>query len=337
MAAPSQPRGGPGTPPRREALALDVSAQAPSASTPAGESQRQGPSSATAVEEQFSIPTGYGDDRIVLMVKDPWWLFAYWDIHPNTERTARRQLLPHEVAGLHSILRVYDVTGIDFPAQPAHASCDISLSDLATNWYIHVDAPNRSFIVEIGLLANGGRFLPLARSNRVTTPRFGPSDVIDEAWMTTDEAYWKLAGTLGLGSGSSPLGWSALLGQALSSGGWSSVSVLGQGRPSLVRGFWCRVDADLVIHGSTEPRAAVTIQGQPVTVRKDGTFSLRVALPDGTQTITIDATSPDGRHVRTVTPIVTLAWSGSLTSTAHRSPRTTGRRMAPKPESGGAS
>ncbi|MBI3083399.1 MAG: hypothetical protein HYY90_03455, partial [Candidatus Omnitrophica bacterium] len=85
------------------------------------------------------------------------------------------------------------------------------------------------------------------------------------------------------------------------------------------------------------PRAAVTIQGHPVTVRKDGTFRLRVALPDGTQTITIDATSPDGRHVRTVTPIVTLAWSGSLTSTAHGSPRATGRRMAPKPESGGAS
>ncbi len=273
----------------------------------------QGPSRAASVEEQFSIPTGYGQDRIVLMVKDPWWLFAYWEIQPATERAARSQLLPHEVAGLQSVLRVYDVTGIEFPAQPATALFDISLSGLATNWYIHVNAPNRSFVVEIGLLANTGRFLPLTRSNRVTTPRFGPSEIIDEAWMTTDETYGKLLGTLAnLGSGSSPVEWARFMAHAVSSGNWSSMNVLSQGKPSVVRGFWCRVNTDLVIHGATEPRATVTIQGQPVAVRKDGTFSLRLALPDGTQTITIEVVSPDGRQTRTVTPIVTLAWSGSL-------------------------
>jgi len=265
------------------------------------------------VEEQFSIPTGYGRDRIILMVKDPWWLFAYWEIQPATERAARSQLLPHEVAGLQSILRVYDVTGVEFPAQPATASFDIGLSGLATNWYIHANAPNRSFIVEIGFLANTGRFLPLARSNRVTTPRFGPSEIIDEAWMTTDETYWKLLGTrANLGSGSSPGEWARFMAHAVSSGNWSSLGFLGQAKPSIVRGFWCRVNADLVIHGVTDPRATVVIQGQPVTVRKDGTFSLRLALPDGTQTITIEAISPDGIRAQTMTPVVTLAWSGSL-------------------------
>ena len=76
----------------------------------------------TSVEEQFSIPTSYGEDRIVLMVKDPWWLFAYWEIQPGTERTVRSQLLPHEVSGLQTILRIYDVTDVAFPSQPAHRS-----------------------------------------------------------------------------------------------------------------------------------------------------------------------------------------------------------------------
>ena len=79
-----------------------------------------------------------------------------------------------------------------------------------------------------------------------------------------------------------------------------------------MRGFWCRVNTDLVIHGVTEPKATVRVQGVPVVVRKDGTFSLRVALPAGTQTVTIEAISADGRHTKTVTPLVTLGWAGAL-------------------------
>ena len=264
-------------------------------------------------EQAFSIPTGYGDDRIVLMVKDPWWLFAYWEIQAGTERSARSQLLPHEVAGLQSILRVYDVTGVDYPTTPAHASFDIGLSGLATNWYIHTNAPGQSFIVELGLLTAQGRFLLLARSNRVTTPRFGPSDVIDEAWMISDEDFWKLVGEMRLGPGASgSASWSRLAAQSLSSVR-SSGNLLIQSRTPAVRGFWCRVDADLVIHGATEPRATVTVQGQPVTIRKDGTFSLRLALPDGTQSVTVECRSPDGRQTRTVTPLISLAWPVPVT------------------------
>ena len=255
------------------------------------------------MEEQFSIPTSYGDDRIVLLVKDPWWLYAYWDIQSSTERAARGQLLPHEVAGLQSVLRVYDVTGVEYPAQPAQHSFDIGLSGLATNWYIHTNAPNRSFIVEIGLLTNSGRFLLLARSNRVTTPRCEPSEVIDDAWATTEEAYAKLlGGPMNLGMGGSPTAWARRLSQLLFSGSWGS-------RQGAVQGVWFRVNTELVIYGTTDPKARVTIQGQPVAVRKDGSFSHRAALPAGTQTITIEVTAADGRQTRSVTPVVTLAGS----------------------------
>ena len=133
--------------------------------------------------------------------------------------------------------------------------------------------------------------------------------------MTTDETYWKLFGaSTGVGMGSSPSGWARLMPQQLFSGGWSSQGLMRPSKPAAVRGFWCRVDAELVIHGATEPRAAVAIQGQRVALRKDGTFTLRVALPVGSQTITIEVTSPDGSQTRTVTPIVSLAWGGPLQS-----------------------
>jgi hypothetical protein len=285
------------------------------------------------IEARFSIPSGYGDDRIALMVKDPWWIYAYWEIQPQTERAARSQLLPQEVAGLQTVLRVYDVTDEGSPSQGPARSFDIALSGLAMNWYVHTNAPGRSFVVEIGLLTHSGRFLKLARSNKVTAPPFGPSDVIDEAWITTDELYWQLFGAttgsaLTGGSGGGPA-WQLV--PRLFSGPGSSYGILGAARGSSVKGFWARVDAELVIHGATEPKSNVAIQGQPVSVRKDGTFSLRVALPEGSQSINVDVTSPDGRQSRTVTPMVTLGWgAASLGGSSGMTPRASAE--GPKPQ-----
>ena len=261
---------------------------------------------APSPEEQYSLPAGYGDTRIVLMVKDPWWLYAYWEVQPAAERAARGQLTPDEVVGLQTVLRVSDVTDVAFPEQLPHRWFDIPLSGLATNWYIHTNAPNRSFLADIGLLTRNGRFLLLARSNRVTTPRAGPSDIIDEAWAIDDEAFWRLFGVAAGGAGSSPSSW--MLSQ-VSSPAWRSSGAVGQ---PAVQGFWCRVNTDLVIHGATEPRAKISIQGRPVPVRPDGTFTIRLAVPGGVQTIAIEVTSADGTTTRTITPTVTLAWSGAL-------------------------
>ncbi|MBI3319098.1 MAG: DUF4912 domain-containing protein [Candidatus Omnitrophica bacterium] len=292
------------------------SAHAPA--VPAQEAARQ----RRAAEARFVIPSGYGDHRIVLMVKDPWWLYAYWEIQPRIERQVRNQLAPEEAGGLRSVLRVYDVTnlpdasgattGREIPQQPARSWCDIILSGLASSWYIHTNAPNRSFIVDIGLLTRTGRFLPLARSNRVTTPRFGPSDVIDDAWMSLDEDYWRLFGlTAGVGMGSSPSAFKALIEQRLlSSPGLYPYGLFSPVDIPKTDAFGLRVDAELVVYGATDPKAAVTIQGEPVHLRPDGSFSVRMTLPDGTQTIPVEATSSQRYERRVITPIVSRRTEG---------------------------
>lgn len=248
------------------------------------------------MERQFAIPAGYGADQLVLMVKDPWWLYAYWEVVPATERRVRSQLAPEEIAGLQTILRVFDVTDRRFPEEPAHGSVDTALSGLAKSWYLQTGAPDREFVVELGLLTSRGRFLPLARSNRVRTPRASPSDVVDEAWAVSDEAF---AALLALSAGDA----TSSLARRSGSGSWNALNLLGAQQAPAGR-FWCRVDTDLVIHGVTDPKAKVAIQGQPVAVRRDGTFSVRFAMADGTQTVTIDVTSPDGRQTRTVSPVI---------------------------------
>ena len=66
------------------------------------------------------------------------------------------------------------------------------------------------------------------------------------------------------------------------------------------RAFWFKLDAELIVYGATEPNARVTLQGEPVKLRPDGTFTMRFSLPDSRQIIPAVATSPDGVEERTI-------------------------------------
>jgi len=71
------------------------------------------------------------------------------------------------------------------------------------------------------------------------------------------------------------------------------------------RSFWLKVDCELIVYGATEPDAKVTVQGAPIKLRPDGTFTLRYYLPDGKQVIPVKAVAADKLEERTITPIVT--------------------------------
>ena len=64
------------------------------------------------------------------------------------------------------------------------------------------------------------------------------------------------------------------------------------------RGFHMHVYAELIIYGGTESDAKVRIDGQDITLSKDGTFSYHFVFPDGQFHIPIDATSADGVETR---------------------------------------
>ena len=70
--------------------------------------------------------------------------------------------------------------------------------------------------------------------------------------------------------------------------------------PSLSRGFHFEIDAELIVYGSTEPNAKVTLQGEHVQLRPDGSFTVRFSMPDCRQIIPAVASSYDGVEERTV-------------------------------------
>jgi len=132
--------------------------------------------------ESGELPRAYGCDRILLLLRDPWWAFTYWEITPATRVHALRAL-GAEAEGARELLRVYDVTFITFTGDNAWQSFDVELPPGADHWYLNVGRPAASFCVEIGLATPGGRFLPLARSNVVTTPRATPSPDATVRWV----------------------------------------------------------------------------------------------------------------------------------------------------------
>jgi hypothetical protein len=57
----------------------------------------------------------------------------------------------------------------------------------------------------------------------------------------------------------------------------------------------------LIIYGATEPGAKVTIDGRPIQLRPDGTFSFHYVLPDGQYRLPIVAVSRAGDDRREAT------------------------------------
>jgi len=248
----------------------------------------------------FEFPQGYGDNRIIIMVRDPYWIYAYWEINDKRRSEIKADIGEEEFNRAKECLRVYDVENWDY--------FDIEINGGIRNWYIRIPSPNRTYCVDIGYKTASGRFITAARSNFVTTPRDQMSDVIDEQWMIPDwEKVYSLSGGFGIGRGSEEI--REMMKRRLkeeSASGWvsslsSPMRVPGAGKE---RPFWLVANAELIVYGATEPTATVTLQGRKLKLREDGTFSVRFALPDGKQVIPIEATRDDGMERRKITPIV---------------------------------
>lgn len=146
------------------------------------------------------LPAGYGDNKVVLMVRDPHWAYVYWEINGQKIAEARGRLKSlFDESRL--ILRVYDVTGIDFNGENAHSFFDIDIPNILGNWYVNIGRPNRTFCMDIGYRKPDGGLFVLSRSNKVTSPRDTFSEVVDEEWMTSEEEYKRIyARSIGLGT-----------------------------------------------------------------------------------------------------------------------------------------
>ncbi len=67
--------------------------------------------------------------------------------------------------------------------------------------------------------------------------------------------------------------------------------------PQKAKKFFADLQAELVLYGSTEPDARLTIGGNKVNPSKDGHFSIRFHIKDGVFSIPFKAESKDKKYV----------------------------------------
>lgn len=149
-----------------------------------------GPLPQTPAVASRELPRGYNEEKISLLSRDPFVAYAYWEATPARIEREKAWL------GWDSklVVRVYDITGVQFDGRNAIGYFDQEVVEGAGSWYFDFGRPTHSFCADLGLSSPGGRFLTIARSNYITMPRDGVSDVIDEDWMLVDEEFWKLYG-----------------------------------------------------------------------------------------------------------------------------------------------
>jgi hypothetical protein len=119
-------------------------------------------------EERFVFPETYGITRVRLLVKDPEWLFAHWDVDPKTLASLKGEVGDRTLALSRLTLRIADP---DLGGQKT-----ILLPAGAKSWYVRADSRRaRAYRAELGVTLPSGEFRALAESNTVSTPRVGPS------------------------------------------------------------------------------------------------------------------------------------------------------------------
>ena len=243
-------------------------------------------------------------DRLVLLVRDPYWLQACWNVTRQSVKRAEAALAEHWHTA-QPILRLLEVDGGHTTSTSERVAREIEIHGGVTNWYIELSNPPQSYRVEIGYRAGNGKFFAICRSNAVSTPSPDSSDVIDENWTDVAENYERIYAMSGGYSDDNNGGelqelFEERLLRPMNS---PASSQFGGGAERILhkqREMEFNVDAEMILYGRTRSDAKVTLAGDPIKLRPDGTFTVRLAMPDKRQVLPVVASSTDGVEQRTI-------------------------------------
>jgi hypothetical protein len=253
-------------------------------------------------EKEYShLPYSYNTTKLVAMVRDPYWIYLYWDLDAGMYSEVQKRF-QYQGERLRVIIRMHDVTNVNFDGTNSQSQVDVDVDLQARCWFLYIGEPNRSYLFDLGLIDSDGNFFLIARSNIIKVPNDGPSDIIDDKWISYDfEEIYLASGGLGIGLSSGELRKKKL---SLLEKGWVSSGMISSPmkiQPSNERDFFLEIGTEFILYGRTKPDATLTVEGQKVDLRPDGTFTLRYSLPDSHRILPVKAVSSDKIDSRTIT------------------------------------
>ncbi|WP_375506194.1 DUF4912 domain-containing protein, partial [uncultured Nostoc sp.] len=173
------------------------------------------------------------ESSILLTPRTPKWAYVSWHISKAHNEALRQQ------GGSQLLVRLYDVTGIDLSYQNPQLVQQYECEEVTRDRFVAIPVSDRDYMVEIGYIVGGDRWLLIARSPNV------------RVFSRSHEDFWFVA------------------------------------------------DAELIIHGATQPNTSVNIGGHSIKIKPDGTFHLRLPFSDGLMDYLITVAA-DGESTKTI-------------------------------------
>ena len=236
----------------------------------------------------------HGADRqnyIDAIVCDAHWIRAKWELTRDSVRRAESRLGAEWHTAVPA-LRLFEVSADDVNSVSELQVKDVLLESGVNTWYVHVPLESRTFRLHIGYRTRQGVFFALAKSNVCAMP------VLNTNLDTRQNGKQATNGHAGEND-AAELRPDGRLGRPL---GFSTLSHFGPAATEeRVKGdFSFKLDTELVVHGSTRPGSMLTVQGDAVELRDDGSFTIRINQPEGRQVVAFTALSPRGSERRMI-------------------------------------
>ncbi len=134
-------------------------------------------------EPDLLIPEKYNIDKIKAYPVNPEWAHVYWELSDQMIADLKLKLS----SGGKLVLRLYDVTFIDFDGKNAHRIMQNDIFLDTKGWYVKHQQPDADYIAEVGIVYFDGSYEHLLRSNVFHSPRNSISDDLSEKWIDPKE------------------------------------------------------------------------------------------------------------------------------------------------------
>jgi len=232
-----------------------------------------------------------------LIIRDAYWLQCDWHFQDRSHQQAEISL-GMDWAGAKFILRLMDLTKADHGRTAGQIVKEVVLPAGATSWFLESGGPGKKLQADLGYKTLDGKYYSLGQTSAaLVTPHPGQIRANQEQGGMTLDGATALAASLGS---------VALSGEAM---GFleermkrSISSTPTSGAPAGMNNskLQLHVEAEVHVTGTTAPNARVLVKGEPVRLKPEGTFFVKMKLNDGRLILPATAVSSDGREEKTV-------------------------------------
>ncbi|MDG5815762.1 DUF4912 domain-containing protein [Chitinispirillales bacterium ANBcel5] len=138
------------------------------------------------------FPDAFREERVSLLAIYPHLGFIHWHINENTIERLKNQFSAQFKQTAKLIIRVYDITNINFNGFNANRQFDIDIHSLTGSYYLNVNNFECNLMVEIGFLFEDLSFIACKRSNTMYFDRPRRSSCLKTSGLYVNQAFTRM-------------------------------------------------------------------------------------------------------------------------------------------------